>query len=58
MSEATLFERLGGTYGIAGAVNVLVDRLYHNASANNNPAVERFHKMEGQPGFKFLVTAW
>lgn len=58
MSEATLYERLGGTYGIAGAVDVLVDRLYDNRSANNNPAVERFHQMQGQPGFKFLVTAW
>lgn len=58
MSETTLYERLGGTYGIAGAVDVLVDRLYNNRSANNNPAVERFHNMQGQPGFKFLVTAW
>ena len=58
MSETTLYERLGGTYGIAGAVDVLVDRLYDNRSANNNPAVERFHQLQGQPGFKFLVTAW
>ena len=57
MSE-TLFERLGGFYGIAGAVDVLVDRLYSNASANANPAVDKFHAEGGQPGFKFLVTAW
>ena len=24
----SLYERLGGTYGIAGAVDVLADRLY------------------------------
>lgn len=62
MSEATaepsLFERLGGVYGIAGAVDVLVDRLYDNASANQNEAVAAFHAECGHAGFKFLVTAW
>jgi hemoglobin len=56
--EGSLFERLGGVYGIAGAVDVLVDRLYANASANLNPAVDAFHRQGGQAGFKFLVTAW
>lgn len=54
----SLYERLGGTYGIAGAVEVLVDRLYANASANANPAVAAFHALQGQAGFRFLVTAW
>lgn len=54
----SLFERLGGIYGIAGAVDVLTDRLYDNASANSNPAVAEFHAQEGHAGFKFLVTAW
>lgn len=58
MAETSLYERLGGIYGIAGAVDVLVDRLYDNASANANPAVQRFHEQQGQAGFKFLVTAW
>jgi hemoglobin len=58
MAEQSLYERLGGIYGIAGAVDVLVDRLYTNASANANPAVDHFHKQGGQAGFKFLVTAW
>jgi hemoglobin len=58
MAEQTLYERLGGTYGIAAAVDVLVDRLYSNASANMNPAVAKFHEQQGQAGFKFLVTAW
>ncbi len=57
MSE-TLHERLGGTYGIAGAVDVLADRLYDNASANRNPHVQAFHSEMGHAGFKFLVTAW
>jgi hemoglobin len=58
MAEETLYDRLGGIYGIAGAVDILVDRLYSNASANMNPEVEKFHKQQGQAGFKFLVTAW
>lgn len=55
---ASLYERLGGTYGIAGAVEVLVDRLYSNASANGNPAVAAFHALNGHAGFRYLVTAW
>ena len=54
----SLYERLGGTYGIAGAVDVLADRLYENASANRNPHVQAFHLGMGHAGFKFLVTAW
>lgn len=56
--KQSLYERLGGIYGIAGAVDVLVERLYANASANLNPAVEAFHQQRGHAGFKFLVTAW
>ena len=58
MTEDSLYGRLGGIYGIAGAVDVLVDRLYDNASANLNPAVDAFHQQRGHAGFKFLVTAW
>ncbi|MFD1344626.1 group I truncated hemoglobin [Litorisediminicola beolgyonensis] len=58
MADESLFDRLGGFYGIAGAVDVLVDRLYSNASANANPAVDKFHTEGGHAGFKFLVTAW
>lgn len=54
----TLYERLGGVYGIAGAVDDLVDRLYENEAANQNPAVQEFHEEGGHAGFKYLVTAW
>jgi hemoglobin len=54
----SLYERLGGLYGISGAVDVLADRLYANASANQNPHVAAFHSLGGHAGFKFLVTAW
>jgi len=57
-SAPSLFERLGGIYGIAGAVDILTDRLYANASANTNPAVDAFHALGGHAGFRFLVTAW
>lgn len=57
--DASLYERLGGTYGIAGAVDVLVDRLFDNVAVNANPAVHAHH---GDPanaaGYKFLVTGW
>lgn len=56
---ASLYERLGGTYGIAGAVDILVDRLFANIAVNANPEVHAHH---GDPanaaGYKFLVTAW
>jgi hemoglobin len=59
MAEQTLFERLGGTYGIAGAVDVLVDRLFANAAVNANDAVHAHHgDPANAPGYKFLVTAW
>ncbi|EAU42114.1 hypothetical protein FP2506_16814 [Fulvimarina pelagi HTCC2506] len=59
MNEAkSLYDRLGGIYGIAGAVDDLVDRLYTNENANKNPAVRHFHEQGGEAGFKFLVTAW
>lgn len=57
-SGSTLYDRLGGIYGIAGAVDVLADRLYANAAANENPATAHFHAKSGDAGFKFLVTAW
>ena len=58
VQTSSLYDRLGGTYGIAGAVDVLVNRLYDNVSANRNPYVQAFHLMKGHAGFKFLVTAW
>ena len=59
MSDASLYERLGGTYAIAGAVDVLVDRLFANAAVNANEAVHAHHgNMANAAGYKFLVTAW
>ncbi len=57
--EASLYDRLGGAYAIAGAVDVLVDRLFANALVNANPAVHAHHgEAANAAGYKFLVTAW
>jgi hemoglobin len=59
MSGESLYDRLGGAYGIAGAVDVLVDRLFENASVNANEHVHAHHgNPANAPGYKFLVTAW
>lgn len=59
MSEQSLYDRLGGIYAIAGAVDVLVDRLFANASVNANEGVHAHHgEPANAPGYTFLVTAW
>lgn len=58
-AESTLYERLGGAYAIAGAVDVLVDRLFNNVLVNANAGVHAHHGDDANaPGYKFLVTAW
>lgn len=58
MAES-LYDRLGGVYAIAGAVDILVDRLFENAHVNANEAVHAHHGVPANaPGYKFLVTAW
>jgi hemoglobin len=54
----SLYERMGGVYGIANVMNVLTDRLYDNVWANRNPYVAKMHERNGKAGFKFMVTAW
>lgn len=59
MSEASLYERLGGAYAIASAVDLLVDRLHSNATLNKaNDKVADFHSERYRAGYKFMVTAW
>lgn len=59
MSEGTLYDRLGGAYAIAGAVDQLVDRLHTNATLNkSNKGVADFHTDQYKAGYKFMVTAW
>jgi hemoglobin len=59
MTEKTLYERLGGAYAIATAVDRLVDRLHTNMTLNRgNQKVNEFHTESYKPGYKFMVTAW
>ena len=59
MADPTLYERLGGAYAIATAVDYLVDRLHTNATLNKaNPKVDEFHTQKYKAGYKFMVTAW
>ena len=59
MAEPTLYDRLGGAYAIATAVDYLVDRLHTNATLNKaNPKVDGFHTQKYKAGYKFMVTAW
>lgn len=59
MSEPSLYERLGGAYAIATAVDLLVDRLQTNATLNKtNSKVNDFHTQQYKAGYKFMVTAW
>ncbi len=58
MPEKSLYERLGGAYAIASAVDYLVDRLHTNATLNANPKVSAFHAPQHKAGYKFMVTAW
>jgi hemoglobin len=54
----SLCERLGGINGIAIVMDVLVDRLWENVSANQNPYVVKMHDKISRAAFKFMVTAW
>lgn len=59
MAEQSLYERLGGAYAIAGAVDVLIDNLHVNETLNKaNDQVKAFHTEQFKAGYKFMVTAW
>lgn len=58
-AETTLFERLGGTYGIAQAVDYLVDLIYVNEGLNANPRLKAVHdNVDSKKGFKVMLTNW
>ena len=39
MTDKSLYERLGGTYGIAAAVDVLVEKLFKNEKFVNSELI-------------------
>jgi len=57
--EETMFERLGGAYGIAQIVDHLVDKIYANEGLNANPILANIHADKStKPGFKVMLTNW
>ena len=59
LAEASLYERLGGTYNIASTVDYLVDMIYINRALNANPALKSVHdRPETKAGFKVMLTNW
>lgn len=57
--EATLYERLGGTYAIASTVDYLVDMIYINDGLNANPKLKAIHDNKAsKAGFKVMLTNW
>lgn len=57
--ESTLFQRLGGVYNIAQAVDYLVELIYVNEGLNANPRLKAVHdNFESRKGFKVMLTNW
>lgn len=56
-TQPSLYDRLGGVYGIATVVDDFIERLLVNATLNANPAINEARKRVPKPGLKFHVTA-
>jgi hemoglobin len=63
MTEATLYERLGGVFAIAAVVDQFSDALIENpivGQGSSNPALREWHtnNLGRLPGLKFMRTLW
>jgi len=63
MSDASLYERLGGAFAIAAVVNHFSDALVKNpkvGQGSENPALNEWHtsSLDRLPGLKFMRTLW
>jgi hemoglobin len=54
--QTSLYERLGGIYVIATAVDDFIDRIMVDDRLNANPRVDEAYHRVSPPGFKYLVT--
>jgi hemoglobin len=54
--QTSFYERLGGIYVIATAVDDFIDRIMVDDRLNANPRVDEAHHRVSPPGFKYLVT--
>ena len=57
VTQASLYDRLGGVYSIATVVDDFIERLLVNATLNANPAINEARKRVPKAGLKFHVTA-
>lgn len=63
MEDKSLYERLGGAFGIAAVVNRFSDEVVKNPKAgqtSQNAALKEWHtkKLDRLPGLKFMRTLW
>ena len=63
MSEASLYERLGGAFAIAAVVDHFSDAVVQNpivGQQSNNPGLREWHtnNLGRLPGLKFMRTLW
>jgi hemoglobin len=63
MAEASLYERLGGVFAIAGVIDHFSDALIHNpvvGQNSKNEALREWHtnNLGRLPGLKFQRTLW
>ncbi len=59
--EPSLYDRLGGYFGIALVVNRFSDEILKNPTLNKNPALKAWNKTQAEarlPGLKFGRTLW
>src|SRR5205823_508028 len=54
--QPSLYDRLGGVYSIATAVDDLIDRVMTDPRLNANALVDEAHHRVPPAGFKYLVT--
>ncbi|MEO6112940.1 MAG: group 1 truncated hemoglobin [Sphingomicrobium sp.] len=63
MTEASLYERLGGAFAIAAVVDHFSDAVVQNpivGQKSENPALREWHtnNLDRLPGLKFMRTLW
>ena len=63
MSEASLYERLGGAFAIAAVIDHFSDAVVNNpivGQKSENPALREWHtnNLGRLPGLKFMRTPW
>ena len=59
--KPSLYDRLGGYFGIAAVVNRFSDEIITNPILNRNPALRAWNETEAEarlPGLKFGRTLW